>query len=215
MIVPAIIPRSAEHLIDALGRIPFATEVQIDIVDGVFAAPSSWPYEPLGSVEDVRTALSPLSVEVDLMVSQPIEAAYLWHDAGATRFVFHLESVTDVREIAELKAERGCFIGACISNDTPLHVLEKHINAFDFVQVMGIKEIGSQGRGFDERALTRIAELRAAHPALPISVDGSVNEDTLPRLVAAGANRFAVGSAIMDAEDPQRAFEALAAIARP
>ncbi len=47
------------------------------------------------------------------------------------------------------------------------------------------------------------------YPQLEIAIDGSVNTATLPLLKAAGANRFAPGSAIAKAEDPKRAYEQL------
>ena len=67
---------------------------------------------------------------------------------------------------------------------------------FDFVQVMGIAEIGYQGEPFAEAALGRIRELRQAFPDLVMSVDGGVSSDTIVRLVEAGAQRFVSGSAI-------------------
>ena len=78
---------------------------------------------------------------------------------------------------------------------------------------MGIKEIGSQGQPFDERVLSRIRELKSIAPAILVSIDGSVTTETLPRLKEAGALRFISGSAILKAEEPREAFDALLRLA--
>ncbi len=78
---------------------------------------------------------------------------------------------------------------------------------------MGIASIGAQGQLFDTRVIDRIRAIRHAHAALPISIDGSVNEATITALIDAGADRLVSGSAILRAEDPQRAYETLAHLA--
>jgi pentose-5-phosphate-3-epimerase len=74
---------------------------------------------------------------------------------------------------------------------------------------MGIKEIGAQGQPFDETILETIAQVKAAFPDKPITVDGSINSDTIERVVAAGADRVIVGSAITLQAEPYAAYEAL------
>jgi ribulose-phosphate 3-epimerase len=74
---------------------------------------------------------------------------------------------------------------------------------------MGIHNIGSQGQPFDTEVLERIKELKNLFPELTISIDGSVNEKTIPLLRAAGADRFVSGSAILNTEDPVAAYERL------
>jgi ribulose-phosphate 3-epimerase len=84
---------------------------------------------------------------------------------------------------------------------------------FDYVELMGIDEIGRQGQPFDERVLQRIRDIKAKYPDLEVSIDGSVNEDTLPRLKEAGADRFVVGSAILNAENPEAMHKKLSRLA--
>jgi pentose-5-phosphate-3-epimerase len=45
---------------------------------------------------------------------------------------------------------------------------------------------------------------------LEIAVDGAVNKETITQLLAAGANRFAPGSAVSKALDPALAYKQLA-----
>lgn len=210
-ILPAIIPKSAAHLTEVLATLSFANAIQIDVVDGKFAEPASWPYEPLGSPSEVKDTLQEFDVEVDLMVENPLEAVRAWRAVGARRFIFHIETLTGPEPLAALRKD-GAVVGCSLSNTTPLASLDPYFPVADFIQVMGIAKIGGQGQTFDERALFRVAQLKARFPTLTISVDGSVNEETLPRLRAAGAVRFAVGSAILAADDPVVSYHALASL---
>jgi ribulose-phosphate 3-epimerase len=211
VIVPAIIPSSAQVLIELLPKLRFASEIQIDVVDGVFVANKSWPYEPSGSPQEVKSVTDPFTLEVDLMVKQPTIAGKAWEEAGADILVFHIESI-DIANF-ELFVERSkVTIAVCADNDTPLEDLWPYAQLADAVQVMGIAQIGSQGQPFDERVLERIEKIKEQFPQLPITVDGSVSEETILRLKEAGADRFVSGSAIIEANDREVAYNKLNSI---
>lgn len=212
-IIPAVIPESLEHLTATLETFStFAQEIQIDIVDGKFVPFTSWPYTEKGSIKDLASLIENFVVEVDCMIDCPEEVIADYAKAGAKRIVVHLESALNLPEIIKLKTAHGFELGFSINNDTDLHALTSVLNAADYVQFMGIKDIGSQGQPFDERVLTRIKELKDINPAIFISIDGSVTLETLPRLREAGADRFVAGSSILKAEDPKGAFKELQAI---
>jgi ribulose-phosphate 3-epimerase len=128
---------------------------------------------------------------------------------GVTRVVVHVGS-TDTYEhcIAHAKGH-NYKIGLAITNDSSSEILQQFIDQLDFVQVMGIKNIGMQGQEFDERTLDTIAKLRKSYPCLEIAVDGAVNAATIRRLLQAGATRFAPGSAITQTADPALSYKQL------
>ena len=213
VIIPAIIPQSFEHLDDAL-RIAgeFTHEVQIDIVDGHFVPFTSWPYRGGGSVMLLSKYASTFEIEVDLMIAEPEKALLLYIEAGVQKVIVHLESVTNLNTILSHHASHHYELGFSIRNDTPLSTLSDVIEKADYIQLMGIRNIGSQGQPFDTKVLSRIKILRESYPELLISIDGSVNAETLPQLRALGANRFISGSAIFDATSPEQAFKVLSNI---
>ncbi len=214
IIIPAIIPKSLDNLKDSLARVaPFARSVQIDIVDGVFVPSISWPYQELGRIESLSPLIENFEVEMDLMVMNPEDVIETYLQSGVSRVVIHLESTNHFKAIVALKEKYNFLLGISINNDTPLTKLAEYINDIEYVQLMGIAQIGSQGQPFDERVLERISILKDTYPYLEISIDGSVNSDSLPRLLGAGATRFAVGSAIVGAEHPQEAYEVLTQMA--
>lgn len=218
-IVPAIMPRSRAHLSEMIGLVAgVAPEVQIDTVDGKLAPEISWPHfgevptwaPEIMSVQEVIPA--DMTYEVDLMVSEPDLVLEAWCSIKPHRVVLHVESFLDGAAItAAIAAVRTCGALAILSadNDTPIDTLLDHLADADGVQCMGIAAIGRQGNPFDERVLDRIVAIRGMYPQLSISVDGSVNESTLPALKDAGADRFVVGSGIFASEDPLAAYARL------
>ena len=213
IIVPAIIPQSFDHLKDAIASVDaVAHEVQVDIVDGKFVPFTSWPYRGSGSVMLIQEFTELMIVEVDLMIADPERAISLYARAGVGKIVVHLEGVTDMALIRTVQKEFGFTLGLSLSNDSPLTLLTDELREGDYVQLMGITDIGSQGQPFDIRVLDRVRELRAQYPELTISIDGSVNAATVPQLRSAGADRFVSGSAVFGAVDPIAAFTALSSL---
>jgi ribulose-phosphate 3-epimerase len=214
-IIPAIIPQSREHL-DASLRIvaPFTREVQVDIVDGIFVPFTSWPYVEGASVADIAEYTKEFVIEVDMMVAEPEKVLEQYLLAGVQKVVIHLESTEKLTEIIALKKQYDFTLGFSILNDTALDMLTSVIEHADYVQLMGIAHIGSQGQPFDTRVLARISTLKERYPQLLVSIDGSVNGETLPQLRDAGAERFATGSAIFAAENPEEAYRNLENLVR-
>lgn len=208
-IIPAIIPQSKSDLLAMTKRLPTVSEWHIDVVDGKFVPTKAWPYVPSGRPAELVTELEKLSLEVDLMVIAPVLAGEAWVQAGVQRLVFHIETI-GVEELRAFANQHKVLIGVCASLDTPAEKLLPYLELADYGQVMGIAKIGSQGQPFDKRALERIVWLRAVAPRWPISIDGSVNLDTLPRLVESKFDRYIVGSAVVGQQNPQRAYDELA-----
>ncbi len=211
-IVPAIIPKSAAEILELLPKLSFVPEIHIDVVDGRFVPHTSWPYLPQGSPNEVRAETDKFTLEVDLMVEEPLLAADAWLAAGADMLVFHTEHISP-EALKRFSDSTKISIGIAIINDTPIKVLETYLEAVDYVQLMGIAKVGAQGQPFDERVISRIVELKKRYPTLTISVDGSVNQKTVSRLAAAGVDRLICGSAIIGATDPQAAYLELKALA--
>ena len=212
-VVPAIIPTSQRHLDTTLEQCAsFAEEVQVDIVDGKFAGTASWPYEGVCSPELLLEGyrFDGVPVELDLMITNPEETIDLWLKTGARKIVVHIESTKHIDDIIEQSAPKGFHLGISLNNDTDLSVLDNiDMDAVEYIQLMGIKEIGAQGQPFDERVLERIKEVRRLYPRLPISIDGSVNKETIIRLAHAGASRFVAGSAVLKTENWGEAYASL------
>ncbi len=212
-VLPSLPAQSFDEIVsltDALRGI--AKEIQVDIVDGTYVPLVSWPF----TEEDPRNALWKLqqftddfSIEMDCMVCHPEQYLDIFVALGVKKVIIHVGSTDAYTDIIAHAYTYGYQIGLAFTNDTPLDLLEKYYEDIDYVQLMGIAEVGQQGQPFDIRTLKRVRFLRAKYPDLTIAIDGSVNEHTIPQLYAAGANRFAPGSAIAKTTNPAASYKHL------
>lgn len=210
-IVPAIIPSSVTELIETAKAFRFSRELHVDVIDGVFTLASSWPYEPVGEPLAIKPHTDVYTLEVDLMVSKPLEAAKAWKNAGADMFVFHMETI-DLPSFVDFIAHTEITVGISFHGETNIESVLPYIEVADYVQIMGIHSIGVQGQVFSEETFSKIERIKREFPEKMISVDGSVNKRTIVRLVKAGVDRLIVGSAIIKQSDPKLAYQELCAL---
>ncbi len=217
VIVPAILPTSRDDLDEKLLRLHGLVDaVQVDVVDGRFVTPASWPYKDVqGNTRtpsgDSFPYLGQITYEVDLMVEEPENVIRHWIDAGATRVVIHAETTRMLPKLMnELSTTYGhdkdftpdlLAFGLAINVSTELALIEPFLHQCDFVQFMGIAKIGRQGEPFDKRVLAKISAFRKKYPAMPLQVDGGVSLETAPGLLQAGVTRLVVGSDLWKAPD--------------
>lgn len=220
LITPAILATSRADFEEKLARfamVPAVQRIQLDVVDGRFAGPASWPFT---DVADFRKMLAegkslPLiprfEYEIDLMVLEPENAALSFMLAGATRLVIHAESTTSIgRVLAVLRRQSGhekdfmpnlLSIGLALNGTTDTSIIEPYLDQIDFVQFMGIARIGKQGEPFDKRVLTKIQSFHHEHPQIPLQVDGGVTLHTAPALLALGVQNLVVGHDLLQSDD--------------
>ena len=118
----------------------------------------------------------------------------------------------------------------CISMDMQMGIASKNINNIiesleycDYVQVMGIKNIGKQRQDFDEdRVLADIQEIKNKIEILNkekdlnihIQMDGSMGEESIKICKDAGAEVFAVGSYLKNSQNIGESYRLLNSIAK-
>ena len=205
-IIPAIMPSSFKDLQERYSLIKgYVDTVQIDVMDGEFVPSKDWPYIG-GELEKID-----FDFEVDLMVKDPESVVESWVQAGAKRIIIHIESTEKIEEVF-LKIPSDIEVGIALNTTTPNEKIYPLIEKIDFIQFMGIAKIGYQGQEFDERVLEKIKDLREKYSRVIISVDGAVSLETAPKLIEAGANRLAVGSAIFGSNNIENTIKKLASI---
>ena len=218
-IIPAILPKDfndlEEHVEKVIGLVPL---VQIDICDGQFTPAASWPYkkhdENFDSIVKEDRGMpdwEDMEYEFDLMLNKPEAVVDDFINAGATRIVLHAEAKGDLVEAVENLQGRAD-IGIALNIDTPLEALAPFAGKIQYIQLMGIDNVGFQGQAFDEKVIAKIKEAKKKYPELAVQVDGAVNLETAPLLLAAGADRLIIGSAIFEAENPMQAVEEFKAL---
>lgn len=219
-IVPAILPYTFKELEEGLEKVAGATRfVQIDITDGVFAGIASWPlakpdrnFEEILRQERGMPFWEEFDFEFDLMVKDPFALAQDLISCGASRIIFHAESIDldeDKMLLDKIKSDGVVEVGIAIRSTTPPELLKELLEFADFFQVMTCNPIGQQGSAFDEKALEIIKLIRSWVPNAVIACDGAMNPETIELVYNAGASRFAVGSYILKSDNPRLALESL------
>lgn len=235
IVVPAVLPSSRQEFEEKLAlfaRLPGVERVQIDVVDGKFASPASWPYSAEATKSrptelemmmqngefEMLPALEHIEYEIDLMSFDAERAALTWLALGATRLTFHAESTTDLPKL--LAAARAHY-GSVVSYGVALNIassstqLEPCLGEIDYVQLMGIAEIGKQGQPFDQRVYEKVIIVHKHHPEIRVQIDGGVSLENARKLLALGASTLIIGSGILRASDPAAEVAKFEALSNP
>src|SRR5262249_26852072 len=151
---------------------------------GQFVPNATWPYrkhddsfEKILHEEEGLPGWQDFDFEIDLMANKPEEIVDEWVSAGASRIIIHAEAAGDVAKAIGI-LEGRVEVGLALAMDTPLDAITEHREKINFIQLMGIDNVGFQHQPFDEKVLGRIKEARIKFPGLPISIDGGVSLET-------------------------------------
>jgi ribulose-phosphate 3-epimerase len=189
-----------------------ASWVHLDVVDGEFAKPASWPYTT-DSIEDEIKLINDLPAEpkigVHLMERDPQEYLDSWIDTPVKRILVQYESPEHLQNALAVLDMSKIESGVVLALDTPVAVLSELPEKINFVQLMSINKIGHYGERFQEEIFDKIKEVKALNPKIVVSVDGGIKEEHLLALKKAGADQVVMGSAIFEAGDPRAELEKL------
>ena len=202
-IIPAIIAKDLEDLKNKIDLVKnHTTWAQLDIMDGKFVENKTWD-EP-EKMKDLD--FGKLNCEIHLMLEEPKEDVVRWLKTGAKRILLHIEAQADFKQLAQIVHAENKQFGLVLNPDTPLSILENFKEVIDVVQLMSVYP-GKYGADFVPSVLEKGMEFKKLYPQIPLSIDGGVNEKTLPEIIKAGFDRAAVGSAIFGSKDPVISLE--------
>ena len=183
--------------------------LHVDVMDGHFV-----PNITLGPpvVSCLRKATS-LPLDCHLMIESPDRYLKDFASAGARYLSVHQEACPHLHRTVQTIAELGMKPGVALNPATPVETLEEILPDLAFVLVMSVNP-GFGGQKFIPGTLGKIRKLRRTLEErglqAAIEVDGGVGPDTIPPLLAAGAQWFVAGSAVFHAPDPAEAARLLA-----
>ncbi len=175
--------------------------LHIDVMDGVFVPNISYGFPIMNAVGKVCE--KPL--DVHLMIVHPENYIRQVADSGAFLMNVHYEACTHLHRTVQAIHDAGMKAGVTLNPSTPVSMLEDIICDVDMALLMGVNP-GFGGQKFIENTINKVKALRRlidsrGSKAL-IQVDGGVQADTAPRLVAAGADVLVSGSYVFKAPDP-------------
>ncbi len=214
LINPSILSADFANLQAALTAIATADYAHVDVMDNHFV-----PNLTLGAPVVARLAeVSPVPLDVHLMIDDPDRWAPAYVEAGAASVTFHAEAAAAPVRLARDLRSAGVRVGVAVRPATPVEPFLELLDEIDMLLVMTV-EPGFGGQSFIAGTLRKIRRARAAVQAAGtgtwIQVDGGINRQTVPQVTAAGANVLVAGSAVYGAADVAAQIEALRALAAP
>ncbi len=175
-----------------------ARSLHVDVMDGHFV-----PNLTLGPfiVDAMRKSCSAW-LDVHLMMTKPLDYVQAFRDAGSDAITIHVEAVGPRAMAAAIQAVKatGAKVGLAFNPDTDPSLWFKFMDQVDLVMFMSVYP-GFGGQSFIPEVRSFIRKTRAAFPALDIQVDGGLNRETIPLVVADGANHLVCGSAYFNDAD--------------
>jgi ribulose-phosphate 3-epimerase len=178
--------------------------IHVDVMDGHFA-PNLTIGPPVVAALRRHCAVP---MDVHLMIDDPDAYVESFADAGADIISFHVEAATHPNRTINRIRELGCQPGIVLNPGTPESDIEFLVNDVDMVLVMTVNP-GFGGQEFIPEMLRKIRNVRDMLGDRDLEVDGGIDANTAPDVIAAGANVLVAGSFIYGSESYLSAIESL------
>lgn len=180
----------------------FSPTVHIDLIDGQFASNTTF-LDPAPFAQWAEA----LTIEVHMMVQEPIHYVDSWGGVGVKRFLGHIEQMSD-QEAFLAKAKKYGEGGLALDGKTTVGQIQVPFSQLDTVLVMAI-DAGFSGQDFVGEYAKKCEEIQTRAPELCIEVDGGMNLQTIPEVRKMGASRFVCTSALFSNANQQEAYTQL------
>jgi len=183
-------------------RHPSVGYVHFDVMDGDFV-----PNISLGAPVIRSLAKSTgLLFDIHLMVAEPARYVADFVTDRTEFIVVHAEATVHLDRALRLIKSLGVKCGAALNPATPPEELDYVLDLVDQVLVMSVNP-GFGGQAFIPSALDKLRALKQTREErglnFKINVDGGVDRKNVLDVVDAGAEILVVGSAILNAADPE------------
>lgn len=180
----------------------------LDVMDGRFVPNISYGMPVIKAIKE--HAKKPL--DTHLMIVEPDKYITDFKNAGADILTVHYEACPHLHRTVQAIKNEGMQAGVSLNPHTPVSVLEDMILYLDVVLVMSVNP-GFGGQTFIENTYKKVIQLRdlidKAGSRAKIEIDGGVNTENGPKLVAAGADVLVAGSTVFKSEDPSKTITKL------
>ena len=187
--------------------------LHLDVMDGVFVPNISFGFPVMEAV--AKACRKPL--DVHFMIVHPENYIRQTARLGTMMMNVHYEACTHLHRTVQEIHDAGMKAGVTLNPTTPVAMLEDIIGQLDMVLLMSVNP-GFGGQDFIENTIAKVGRLRrliaeSGSSAL-IEVDGGVQAETAPRLVAAGVDVLVSGSYVFKSAHPEQAISSLRALGR-
>ena len=215
IVSPSLLSADFLHLEDDVKMIneSDAQWIHLDVMDGTFVPNISFGFPVMEAVAKVCTK----KLDVHYMIDKPERYIQQTAKLGAMMMNVHIEATTHLHRTIQAIHNAGMKAGVTLNPSTPVSTLEDIICDVDMVLLMSVNP-GFGGQKFIENTINKVKRLRklideSVSKAL-IQIDGGVQAETAPRLVAAGADVLVSGSYVFKAKDPIATIKSLCELSK-
>lgn len=202
-IAPSLLAADFVQLARDVARVEAAGAdwLHVDVMDGHFV-----PNLSIGlPVVKALSAVATRPLDVHIMITNPLEYAERYIQAGADVLTCHVE--TEPEALGVIRAAGGR-AGLAVNPDTDITQVSDWLDQVDMVLVMSVHP-GFGGQSFMPQVLSKIEWLRGQGFAGDVQIDGGISPATIGDAAAAGANVFVAGSAIFGSDDWQSTIQSM------
>lgn len=182
--------------------------IHVDIMDGVFVPNISFGLPVTEAIH--KHAKKPL--DVHLMIVNPDPYLEAFRNAGAEIISVHYEACAHLHRTIQAIHNFGAKAGVAINPHTSVSLLGEILGEIDLVCIMSVNP-GFGGQKFIENTYSKVAMLKEMilkkNSHAKIEIDGGVNLENAPKLVAAGADVLVAGSFVFNSADPKATIAGL------
>lgn len=182
--------------------------LHLDVMDGVFVPNISFGFPVLEAVAKKCTK----ALDVHYMIVHPEQYIKQTAKLGAMMMNVHYEACIHLHRTIQEIHDAGMKAGVTLNPSTPVSVLEDIIKDVDMVLLMSVNP-GFGGQKFIENTIDKVKRLRKLIEEKGantlIEVDGGVQGETAPRLVAAGVDVLVSGSYVFKSATPEAIIHSL------
>ena len=179
-----------------------ARYLHFDVMDGMFVPSISFGMPVLASIKDGTSQ----TMDVHLMVQEPIRYVEAFQKAGADILTVHLEACEDVKATIDKIRECGMKVGLSICPEA----LKPYLKEVDMILVMSVHP-GFGGQKFIPESLEKIRKVREMIEeqglSVDVEVDGGIYLTNVREVLDAGVNVVVAGSAVFKGEPEQNTKE--------
>lgn len=174
--------------------------LHFDVMDGVFVNNITYGLPVLSAIRKITD----ITLDVHLMITEPLKYVKRFAESGADIISFHIESKSDVMETIKSISKSGAKAAVAIKPGTPAEAVFEYLPYLDMVLVMTV-EPGFGGQSFIPETARKVAvifnKVKELGINIDIQVDGGIDSETSVIAKKAGANVLVSGSCLFSSSD--------------
>ena len=179
--------------------------IHLDVMDGNWVVNKTITFGT-ALVNSIRQKLGPeIFVDCHLMINNAEETWEQYVDAGVDLVIFHIEAVSDARNLIDNLQSKGCQAGIVLNPDTPASEVLPFLSKLDLILVMSVVP-GKGGQSFMPEMKSKILEFRSAidnqinsgGKSTKLMIDGGIKHHNVALVKGWGIDVAVIGSGIIN-----------------